>query len=67
MSTQVKDVGKMYEVATLDRIGKRRGLPTGRVLVPGLELGPMIAEVERQATELRKKLGMRATKEVPVV
>ncbi len=67
MSTQVRDVAGGYEVSTLDKSGKRRGRPTGRVVVYGLELGPMMAEVERQAGELRKKLGIQQPKEEPVV
>lgn len=67
MSTQVRDVEGGYEVSTLDRSGKRRGLPAGRVIVRTLALSAMREEVERQADALRKKLGVGKYKEVPVV
>lgn len=67
MTTQVRDVDGGYEVSTLDRSGKRRGLPSGRVLVPGPGMDAMRIEVERQAVVLRKKLGIATTKGEPVV
>lgn len=67
MSTMVSEIGKMLRVSTVMGPGRRKKLPRGGVLVPKGDEDALIAEVVRQATAARVRLGIAITKEKPVV
>ena len=67
MSTQLRDLGLFIEVSTVVGEGRRKKLPRTSVLIPSSNPQALRDEVVRQATAIRKRLGLKVSPLEPVV